>query len=332
MTTQTQAEFFQAHAVNDQLTPEQMAEMLNLPEGDISIIGNDEDGSASPDAASAPAAPAPAEPSAKVEPPTPSPAAAPVLLAKDGVHTIPYETLEQTRLQAQQAQEEAARLRAENEALKAKTSTPAPTPEPAAPAVDADLFGDYSEAAMAQGVSKLVAQAVAPLLAEVESLKGQLGQAEKQAEVDAATAHWNALYKAHPDLDSITQSKELQAWIASKPRLEQKVLNLTLQDGETGEIVEMFDRYKQETGITQRPAATTPNKATSAADAAEKAAAAAVAAARTKPPTSLSEIPAGTAAHHDPAAALLEMTPTAAMGVFEGKTPEQINALLNKVL
>lgn len=331
MTTQTQAEFFQAHAVNDQLTPEQMAEMLNLPEGDISIIGNDEDGSASPDAAPAPAATAPAEPPAKVEPPAPSPAAAPVLLAKDGVHTIPYETLEQTRLQAQQAQEEAARLRAENEALKAKTSTPAPTPEPA-PAVDADLFGDYSEAAMAQGVSKLVQAAVAPLLKEVESLKGQLGQAEKQAEVDAATAHWNALYKAHPDLDSITQSKELQAWIAAKPRLEQKVLNLTLQDGETAEIVEMFDRYKQETGITQRPAATTPPKATSAADAAAKAAADAVAAARTKPPTSLSEIPAGTAAHHDPAAALLEMTPSAAMGVFEGKTPEQINALLNKVL
>ena len=245
-------------------------------------------------------------------------------------HTIPYETLEQTRLQAQQAQEEAARLRAENEALKAKTSTPAPTPEPA-PAVDADLFGDYSEAAMAQGVSKLVQAAVAPLLKEVESLKGQLGQAEKQAEVDAATAHWNALYKAHPDLDSITQSKELQAWIAAKPRLEQKVLNLTLQDGETAEIVEMFDRYKQETGITQRPAATTP-QAPSAASAAAKAAAEAVAAARTKPPTSLSEIPAGTAAHHDPAAALLEMTPTAAMGVFEGKTPEQINALLNKVL
>lgn len=326
MTTQTQAEFFQAHAVDNQLTPEQMAEMLNLPEGDISIIGNDEDGSASPDAASAPT-----EPTANAEPPAPTPAAAPVLLAKDGVHTIPYETLEQTRLQAQQAQEEAARLRAENEALKAKTSTPAPTPEPA-PEVDADLFGDYSEAAMAQGVSKLVAQAVAPLLKEVESLKGQLGQAEKQAEVDAATAHWSALYKAHPDLDSITQSKELQAWIASKPRLEQKVLNLTLQDGETGEIVEMFDRYKQETGITQRPAATTPNKATSAADAAARAAAEAVAAARTKPPTSLSEIPAGTAAHHDPAAALLEMTPTAAMGVFEGKTPEQINALLNKVL
>lgn len=331
MTTQTQAEFFQAHAVDNQLTPEQMAEMLNLPEGDISIIGNDEDGSASPDAASDLAATAPAEPPAKVEPPAPSPAAAPVLLAKDGVHTIPYETLEQTRLQAQQAQEEAARLRAENEALKAKTSTPAPTPEPA-PAVDADLFGDYSEAAMAQGVSKLVQAAVAPLLKEVESLKGQLGQAEKQAEVDAATAHWNALYKAHPDLDSITQSKELQAWIAAKPRLEQKVLNLTLQDGETGEIVEMFDRYKQETGITQRPAATTPAKAPSAADAAAQAAAAAVAAAKTKPPTSLSEIPAGTAAHHDPAAALLEMTPTAAMGVFEGKTPEQINALLNKVL
>ena len=330
MTTQTQAEFFQAHAVDNQLTPEQMAEMLNLPEGDISIIGNDEDGSASPDAAPAPAATAPAEPPAKVEPPAPSPAAAPVLLAKDGVHTIPYETLEQTRLQAQQAQEEAARLRAENEALKAKTSTPAPTPEPA-PAVDADLFGDYSEAAMAQGVSKLVQAAVAPLLKEVESLKGQLGQAEKQAEVDAATAHWNALYKAHPDLDSITQSKELQAWIAAKPRLEQKVLNLTLQDGETAEIVEMFDRYKQETGITQRPAATTP-QAPSAASAAAKAAAEAVAAARTKPPTSLSEIPAGAAAHHDPAAALLEMTPTAAMGVFEGKTPEQINALLNKVL
>jgi hypothetical protein len=49
-------------------------------------------------------------------------------------------------------------------------------------------------------------------------------------------------------------------------------------------------------------------------------------------PTSLSEIPAGSQVHSNTAKQMAEMSDTALMNMFEGKTPEQINALLSKVI
>lgn len=57
-----------------------------------------------------------------------------------------------------------------------------------------------------------------------------------------------------------------------------------------------------------------------------------IAAAKTEPPASLSEVPGSSAAHHDEAAALLEMSGTALMQKFEGKNPDQIEATLSRLL
>lgn len=355
-----QEEFFQQHAVNGELSPELMAQMLNLPQGDTTLGASPAGDGATPSAdepkdpkdATPPApapnpAPAPTPAPAPADAPAPAPTPAPVILAKDGVHTIPYEKLEEARKQAQEANEQAQRLAAENEALKkGQVAAPAPATVPPAPAPAStkdgeNLFGDYSDEQLRRGVEtiaeqraqQLVEQRMAPLMQELEALKGQITPLQKQQQVDAATAHWSAIYGAHPDVDSIVESAEFKAWRDAQPAFMRPAIDATLSEGTAPEVIELFATYKNATGKTP-PAAPAPAPAPAAQDpqAAAAAAAAAIANAKTPPPTSLSEIPAGASAHHDEAAAMLEMSPVALMGRFEGMTPAQIQERLSKVI
>jgi hypothetical protein len=369
----TQAEFFQQHAVDGVLPDALMTQMLALPAGDIAftfgegssgsptaateIDDEDEHQDLNPDGTHKAAAPAtdPATapaPAAAAPAPSSAPAATPApqaILAKDGVHTIPFERLEEAREIARQAKEradaEAARaaaLAAEIERLKTAGQAPAPSPAqaPAAapatePGAEAGLFGDYSDQALAAGIEKLVSQRTADLRQQISALQGQLAPVQQAAEIDAARAHWTAIYKAHPDADSLVESAELQDWINKQPSFVRAGYEKVLDEGAAGEVVELFDAYKAATGKTAPPPAApagAPAPAASPAAAAAAQAAAAIAAAPHVTPTSLSEIPAGTSAHHDEAAAMLEMSPVALMTKLEGKTPEQINALMNKLL
>lgn len=339
-----QPEFFQQHAVDGILPDHLMAQMLALPEGDMGLgVSPALDGSPTV-TTEEPAAPtpAPAAPAA-----TPAPAEPQVILARDGVHTIPFERLQEARELAQQAQqraEEAARqaaaLAEENERLRAAatpSSAPAPAQTPApAPAEGEGLFGDYSDTAIAKGVETLIAARTATLTQQIATLQQQLTPVQQAAEISANEAHWRTIYGAHPDLDSLVESAELKAWIDKQPTFLQAAYENVLNQGEAPQVVELFNAYKTANGIplagtTQAPAAA-PVAAASPAAAAVAQAAAAIARAPAVVPSSLSEIPAGASAHHDPAAAMLEMSPLALMNAFEGKSPEQIQAALNKVL
>ena len=88
-------------------------------------------------------------------------------------------------------------------------------------------------------------------------------------------------------------------------------------------MIEALDAFKSATGkLAARPA-----KVSTAA-----AAQAAIAKAQSAAPMSLSDIPAGSSAHVDEAAAMLDKSDAGMMNAFDGKTPEQINALMNKIL
>lgn len=344
---QTQEQFFQQHAVNGELSADLMAQMLTLPQGDTPAVEPTDGSSASPDAAGTTAAtaepPKEGEPPAAVASPAAAPEPQPVILAKDGIHTIPYDKLEEARREKQAAEErerlareEAQRLAAEVEALKkapapAVVATPSPAPAPVVAPTEVD-FGDYSDESMKKAVAQIAeaaaARAAAPLLQELQQLKGQLGEAQKQAEVDATKAHFTAIYTAHPDLDSIVESAEFQKWKDAQPAFARPGIEATLEGGTAPEVIELFSTYKAAAGKTTPPPPPPAATAATAAAVAEKV----IAAAKAPVPTSLSEIPAGTSAHHDEAAAMLEMSPEAAMAKFEGKSPEQIQVLLNKVL
>ena len=79
-----QAEFFEANQVDGNLTDEQAMQMLALPEGDSATAAQSSD---APDAAQDDSTPEKVVATADTESDKQSP---PVVLARDGVHTIPY--------------------------------------------------------------------------------------------------------------------------------------------------------------------------------------------------------------------------------------------------
>lgn len=335
----TQSEFFLEHAVNGELTDAQMVQMMSLPEGDTSALleggmpAATESAKATPDGEQGTTNEAENE-SATTPEPEPEKA---VVLAKDGVHTIPYEKLAEARegekhwkAQAEAAAAELAALRAQ--AQQRADAGEAPTQTDAAVAtaqaaiaqgVDPAIFGDFSEEALAQGIQKLVDMRVQEQVSA--ALNKALAPIQQKQEADAATSHLSAIYKAHPDADSIAESKELADWIAAQPSFARAGYQAVLQQGTTAEVIEFFDTFKQATGKASQQ--NTPEQSDVSA-----AAKAALAKAKAQVPTSLSEIPAGSKAHHDEAEALMEMSDSNALNSFMGKSPEQIRALLERAL
>lgn len=265
------------------------------------------------------------------------------ILAKDGVHTIPFERLEEARTRARTAEEQAAAsaaevelLRQENERLKQAAPTPSPSPAPAAtptpPSSEVDParlieeagvdFGDYSDTAIAKAVVQL---ADARVKQQVDAIRKELLPAEESPEVKATRAHYTTIYAAHADADSIAQSNEFAAWRDTQPAYAQKAINDTLAKGSAADVVGIFSAYKQATGKT---GATTADPAAVAA-----AAAAAIEAAKVKPPGSLSDLPAGGAVHHDENEAMLNRSSAQLMQQFEAMNdPKAIMDRLSKAL
>lgn len=254
-----------------------------------------------------------------------------VVMAKDGVHTIPFAKLEQARQGEQHWKAQAEAIAQERDALKAdaqaradagqaatKTDNMVATAEAAiAAGTDASLFGDFSEEALKEGITKLVAQ-------QVEAgVQKALGPLQAKEQVKEADAHLNAIYTAHPNADSIAQSTEFAAWVDAHPSVVRNAywqLFDTKTGGTAEQIVEVFDAFVK-AGVKEAPqqTATTTDAA--------KAAAAAV---KQEPPSSLTSIPGGRVDGRSPDEQLADLSGVELMHAMEGKTPEQINAWLNK--
>lgn len=302
--------------------------MVMLPEGDSTTPAMESvQGSESPDAVAddkTQTQQAQAEPKVEPEP-------KPVILAKDGVHTIPFEQLEAAREAERQARAAEEALRAEIAQLQAQlASKPAPetqavptTPEPG---IDKDLFGDFSEEALAKGVELVVERRTAALTAQLTALHQQLqavAEPLQRQQVDSATkAHFDAIHAKHADSDALVQSAAFAAWIEAQPSFSRDGLKAVVAQGTAEQVIEMLDAYRKSAGSPSQP------EAASVAAAAQ----AAIAKAKSAPPSSLSEIPAGSQAHHDEAASMLEKSPQSLMSMFDGKSPEQISALMSRAL
>lgn len=307
-------EFFEANQVDGKLTDAQAMQMLT--QGDTVQT---ESGVPNVTAEVKP------EPVAKVEP-EPAAETPPVILAKDGVHTIPFEKLTEAREAEKHWKTVAEQAQQQIEALKSATTQAAPA-EPAkveTPAAENVDFGDYSDAAIKEGIEKTVALATAKIKAEFDAkLAAVVEPLHQQQQVSAADTHFSTIYKAHPDVESVVESKQMNDWIESQPSFARPAIRDVIAKGSAADVIELLDTFK---GATAKLATTAVPTAAAAA------AQAAIAKAQAAPPTSLSEIPAGSAAHTDQAAAMLEMSSAGILSMFDGKTPEQINALMNRVL
>lgn len=336
MTNQT--EFFLANAVDGQLTDEQMGQMLSLPEGDTGFTpesGEPSTASGTTEATeTVEKADTPQGGTPKVDEVPTEPDTKPVLLAKDGIHTIDYQKLvdaregeKQWKAAAEAAQQQLAALQAQAQQRADAGVAPTATDNAVASAtelieggVDPEIFGDFSEMAIAKGIQKLVSSGLDALRSELNQVVAPIKASTQQSAIEA---HTTTIYTAHPDADSIAQSAELSGWIEKQPSFVRDGYKAVLEKGTASQVVELFTAFKDATGKT----AATPGKPDVAA-----AAKAAIAGAKQAPPTSLSEIPAASAAHHDEASAMLEMSSASLSNRFEGKSPEQIHEILNRVL
>lgn len=332
----TQEQFFLANAVDGELTDAQTMQMMNLPEGDTPPPAGD---SSEPPAAAVQTEVNPdADPGKPVDP-APAPAATPapeapkpVVLAKDGVHTIPFETLEQAREGEKHWRTLAEQAQQQLEALKNAPATGA-APTPAAPAPQAEAikadFGDFSEEAIAKGVEKLVDARVAAVVdARVNAALAPVQAREAKTE---AEEHLDAIHAKHPDMESIVPSTEFAAWFHAQPKFAQPGIQAVLKEGTADEVNELLDTYKAATGKnTPDPVPQVPDPVA----AARVKAAAVISKAQTAVPSSLSEIPAAGAVHHDQAEAVHEMSGEALMNLFGSgnKSDQQIRDLMDRVL
>ena len=330
----TQAEYFQAHAVDGELTAAQMMELVQLPEGDIASASTASANSSVPDAASDAPTQEPTDTQSNTTAPAPTEAQAQVILAKDGVHTIPFEKLVAAReaenhwkAQAQAAQEALAALQAQAdaraEAGKAATATDKAV-EAASAAIEAgadpDMFGDFSEEAIRAGVKKLVAEQAATLRESIRAeLQQELAPIKQAKQVDEAEQARNLVLSKHPDAASIAESAELEKWVQSKPEFVRGAYQQVITGGTPAQVIELLDAFKAET------------KPATANAGAEAAAAKAIANAKTRSPSSLSDIPGGVAASTDPAEGLADASAQDLISKFEGLSEKARWELIEKI-
>lgn len=330
----TQAEYFQANAVDGELTAAQMMELIQLPEGDIASASTASANSSAPAAASDAQTQEPTDTQSNTTATAPTEAQAQVILAKDGVHTIPYEKLTEAReaekhwkAQAQAAQDALAALQAQAdaraEAGKAATATDKAV-EAASAAIEAgadpDLFGDFSEEAIRAGVKKLVAEQAASLRESIRAeLQQELAPIKQAKQVDEAEQARNLVLSKHPDAASIAESAELEQWVQSKPAFVRGAYQQVITGGTPAQVVELLDAFKAET------------KPATANAGAEAAAAKAIANAKTRSPSSLSDIPGGVAASTNPAEGLADASAQDLISKFEGLSEKARWELIEKI-
>ena len=333
--------FLDTNEITGALTPEQAAQLLELPpEGDT--VDETE-------TASAPA-PAPAEPD-------PSPAVAiednttkkdadpadlsaenAAILAKDGKHLIPFDKLAEARDSAQRAaaeRDEARRLAEELKAQLEAVSKPQPeAPKAEAPkpeAVDLKELREQHYEAIQMGDKSLALELGEKIEAEVlrraeaaaaqrlaaERAQEQAAQAatELQRVAAEAKAKYPALDetgdKADQDAIDFVVSKRdslIQRGTAPHKALEQAV----------AKAAELFKWSGQ--------AAIAPPKDAAAA------AAAAIAAAQAKTPATLSDIPGGKPAGQSLEARMASMNGPEMLELMSGMTRDQIDELLNRTV
>jgi hypothetical protein len=337
-------------SIDGALTPEQAAQALALAEsGDTGATALENGGAPTTTAASDDAgavdagteteqkgAPAAAKTDGAQDIPEDQQTAAnTVILAKDGKHTIGFDQLERARqqrdefrAQAEATQQKLEVLQAQAQARADAGQAPTKTDNMAATAAaaiesgaDADLFGDFSEAALRAGIEKLVAQQVA------SQVQAQVSKAveplQAKHEKDAAASHYDAIYTAHPNADSMVHSTEFKAWVDAHPSAVRNAY-WDLFDGKTGgtaaQIVEVFDAFK---GATEKPS---PQPAADAKTAAK----AATDGARTEPPSSLSSIPGGRASGTSALDATADMSGLEMLQATADMSPAQVEAWLNK--
>lgn len=218
-----------------------------------------------------------------------------VVMAKDGKHTIPFEKLAEARDEAkewkQRFEEQQAQIAAMQQAAPNVSQAQAENNLQTAQALieasgnDVDvieLFGDFSEQAIAKAVNTLVQQ---QLSTQVDAIVNQrLGEINQQQQtLTAQEQHFQTISDAHPDWTSVVESSEFDTWMNKQPSYIQDGINQVFKGGTAQQVNQVLTDYKTQNNLlVSDPVASI-----------KEAAKQAVSNARSQVPHSLSDLPAG---------------------------------------
>lgn len=262
------------------------------------------------------------------------------VLAKDGIHTIPYESLEKARKGEQEwkakAESYEQALAEAQSQIQTGQATPAAeqnlaTAEAAIAASGGNtdviaMFGDFSEEAIAKGVDALLELRVpgaiqAAIDKALQPFQQQQQLQQAQLAKSAEQQHFDAIASVHPDFESVAESQEFQNWKDAQPSILQGAYNNVLSRGTATEINELLTLYKQANNL---------NVATPDVNSIKEQAKQAVNNARTQVPHSVSDLPAGSPAGVTLDERMAAMSPAQQLEAMASWTSEQIDAYVNR--
>lgn len=268
------------------------------------------------------------------------------IASKSGAYTIPYEKLTEARDQAKSLLGENEQLKQQLADLTAKqqanlvqqadsaqaradagqTQTQADRNLEAAQAamgqgVDASVFGDFSEEALAKGIKSLLVQEREAIRAELKAeLEREFAPVKAKQAQEASDVHVSTILAKHPDANEIVQSSEFDAWVKSLPGYARSAVAAVLdpeKGGTAAEVNEIFDTFKAQTGKTSAPGAKRDTKAPEV---------------QRRVPASLSE--AAGEQHQDITQQVMASAgtnPNALIERMQDMSPEQVDRLLNSI-
>lgn len=262
-----------------------------------------------------------------------------VILAKDGKHTIPYDKLVEARngekewkQKFDEAQQQLAQLQADAQERKDNGQAPTTQDNQANIAqqaidqgIDPAIFGDFSEKDLAAGIQKLINSQVSTLVQQqLQTALAPIHEEHRSARQQSVEqAHFNEIFTAHPDAESIVESKEFNDWKNAQPSFLKDAYETVLDKGSAAQVVELLGLYKSNTQSGQQAAQP-------ANDVVKAVAQKAVSQAQTPPPNSLSDLPAGSPAGVSRDERLAAMSPAQLAEEMQGWTPDQVEQFLNR--
>lgn len=192
------------------------------------------------------------------------------ILSKSGAYTIPYEKLAEAREARKAAQDRIAQLEQQVAELtsaqqrnlaavqadaqdranagQAQTATDAnlaAATQAMADGVDISVFGDFSEEDLAKGVAELNRRAMETVRAELhDTIRRELAPLRAQEAKTATSAHYDAIYAAHPDADEIVESAEFAAWRDRQPAFAKAGIEHAMTKGSAQDVVEVFNAFR----------------------------------------------------------------------------------------
>ena len=258
----------------------------------------------------------------------------PVVLAKDGEHTIPFSVLEAERQRVRDLEQQL-------QALQPAKDAPAETEQQATtPTVEADeelkqLFAERDDALYSGDTKKtaelnmkiFTVQQERATQAAIERIDARNAeQSAKDAEKDMqrqVEANAAAVAEKYPFLDFKSENANRDAIdlvVAQRDRLMAQGVPFADAIVQAADKVALLFAPKQTT-TTPEPK---PDAAARAAEVISKA--------KNQVPTSLSSVPAGASVHHDEGEAIRNRSGLSLLNTFEGKSADDILKLMSRVI